>query len=245
MGAMTALMYVVYWGMKEIDHGLHALIVLAPAGLHKTAPLLCKVTGPVLSWFFRTFPNAIHSFQFPSEIGRLLVAKMVEDVKHNYSLRNLFSFATYKLLGGEKTEHSITQAHNLTYNVFAGTSVGIFNHFWQNWSNDSFATFDYGPQKNLLVYGSKTPVDILANFDKISIPTFFVTGLRDSLIEPVSVLKQYETLYNAHPELAYLKAFPRMGHIDLTLGENAELTNYLINTMEKINQQEIQSTVNL
>lgn len=34
------------------------------------------------------------------EVGRLLVAKMVEDVKKNYSARSVFSFITYKLLGG-------------------------------------------------------------------------------------------------------------------------------------------------
>jgi hypothetical protein len=35
------------------------------------------------------------------EVGRLFVAKMVEDVKKNYSARNVFSFISYKLLGGK------------------------------------------------------------------------------------------------------------------------------------------------
>jgi len=234
MGAMAAEMYCVYSRIKNENHGVDALILLSPAGLHITAPLVCKLSGPLLFWFFNTFPNAIYSFHFPSEIGRLLVAKMVEDVKRNYSLRNLFSFVTFKLLGGDKSEHAVIQAHNLTYNVFAGTSVGIFKHFWQNWCNHAFAAYDYGPQKNIEAYGQPTPIDILGNFDKMDIPTFFVTGLRDSLIEPVSILKQHETLYNSHPELAHLKALPRMGHIDFTVGENADLTNYLINAMERI-----------
>lgn len=238
MGAMASIMYTVYWPLKGLEPGIHALILLSPAGLHVTAPTLCKVTGPFLSWFFDMFPNAIYHFSFPSEIGRLLVAKMIEDVKHNYSLRNMFSFLTYKFLGGEKTEHAVTQARNLTYNIFAGTSVGIFKHFWQNWTNQTFECFDYGVQKNLEVYGTTRPIDIIGNFDKIKIPTFFVIGLRDSLIEPVSILKQYETLAEVHPELAHVRAFPRMGHIDLTLGENTMVTNYLIETMETINGEQ-------
>jgi len=231
MGAMASLMYVVYWTLKKRDHGISSLLLLSPAGFHHTAPVICKLTGPLISWVVKNFP--IYAFKFPSEIGRLFAAKMVEDVKHNYSARNLFSFITYKLLGGDSMEHAVTQAHNLTYNIFAGTSTGVFLHFWQNWTNRAFESFDYGPEKNMDVYGTPYPVDIMRNLCCIDIPTYFVMGLRDSLIEPSSILKVYEVMYNAKPDKAFLKAFPKMGHIDFTVGENAELTNFIQETLAK------------
>lgn len=55
----------------------------------------------------------------------------MEDVRENYSSRQLMSFFAFKMVGGAKTDHSYLAAHNITYNVFAGTSAGVFKHFWQ------------------------------------------------------------------------------------------------------------------
>jgi len=62
-------------------------------------------------------------------------------------------------------------------------------------------------------------------------------GLRDPLIEPCSILKQHEAMYIHHPELAFLKAFPKMGHIDFTLGDNGDLVHYLFEELEKYVQK--------
>jgi len=74
------------------------------------------------------------------------------------------------------------------------------------------------------------------NYDKINIPVYFVMGLRDTLIEPVSVLAHYASLHEQHPNLAYLKAFPKMGHIDFTVGENSKVTNFIFHTISELNQ---------
>jgi hypothetical protein len=55
------------------------------------------------------------------------------------------------------------------------------------------------------IYGTMEPIDIMANMGKIDIPTYFVMGLRDSLIQPTSVLKVFEAMHNVRPDLAYLK----------------------------------------
>jgi pimeloyl-ACP methyl ester carboxylesterase len=219
MGAMASLMYAVEWGRKAKDHGMDLLILLSPAGYHLTAPLMCKITGPIFSYLLEHFPNLFYSFRFPSELWRIFLTKMIEDFKHNYSLRNLLSLFTSKFVGGAKLEHPFTHAHGTTYNIFAGTSAGIFKHFWQNWNHQAFEAYDYGPALNTKNYGSSSPLNIMDNYDKIKIPTYFVMGLQDPLIEPMSIIKQYEAMHKHHPDNAYLKAFPKMGHIDFTLGE--------------------------
>lgn len=45
----------------------------------------------------------------------------------------------------------------------------------------------------------------MANMDKIDIPTYFVMGLRDSLIQPASILKLYDAMHVYRPDLAHLK----------------------------------------
>lgn len=89
---------------------------------------------------------------------------MVEDVRENYSSRQLLSFMAYKLLGGDKTDHTYIRAHNITYNVFSGTSAGIFKHFWQVWKSQKFEAYDYGPDKNLQYYGQTEPINFFENY---------------------------------------------------------------------------------
>jgi hypothetical protein len=48
---------------------------------------------------------------------------------------------------------------------------------------------------------------------RIDIPIYFVMGLNDTLIEPISVITQYAALKDRHPDRAYLKAFSRLGRI--------------------------------
>jgi len=160
----------------------------------------------------------------------------MEDVRKNYSTRNLLSYMVYKLLGGSKNDHAFTNVPVYTLNIFAGCSAGIFKHFWQIWKNQRFEGYDYGKRKNEEIYGSSEPINFFENYDKIDIPVYFVMGLRDTLIEPVSVLAHYASLHEQHPNLAYLKAFPKMGHIDFTVGENSKVTNFIFHTISELNQ---------
>jgi len=231
MGAMATLMYVTYWRMLGRPHHLDSLVVLSPEGFHKTAPLMCKLLGPPISAALKILP--IYSFRFPSDFSRLLVTKMMEDVRESYSSRKLVSLFATTFLGGDPAkEHSYFQAHLLTYNVFSGTSTGIFKHFWQLWKHQKFEAFDYGPQKNLALYGQAEPIDFLANYKSIDIPVYFVMGRRDSLISPVSVLAHFDALRAHRPDLAFLKSFQSMGHIDFTVGENSDVSNFIFDALQ-------------
>eukprot|EP01124_Arcella_intermedia_P034993 TRINITY_DN8809_c0_g1_i1.p1 TRINITY_DN8809_c0_g1~~TRINITY_DN8809_c0_g1_i1.p1 ORF type:complete len:651 (+),score=123.67 TRINITY_DN8809_c0_g1_i1:129-2081(+) len=241
MGAMSTLMYLVYWRMRDLDHGISSAILLSPAGCHKTAPLLCRITGPLISLFLTCFP-CFAVFKFPSDFLQVVIAKMMEDVKNNYSTRNFLSFLVYKLLGGSKDNHPFLRVPGYTMNIFAGCSAGIFKHFWQIWKSQKFQAYNYGKLKNHQIYGTTEPIDFFKNYSKIDIPVYFVMGLLDTLIEPVSILNHYSSLNEARPQLAYLKAFPKMGHIDFTVGENSRVTNFIFRTLKKLNQNEYAKT---
>lgn len=63
-------------------------------------------------------------------------------------------------------------------------------------------------------------------------------GLNDTLIQPESVIYQYVSYKNFRPELAFLKAFPRMGHIDFTIGASNPLIDFIIDTLQKTCEDE-------
>lgn len=237
MGAMCTLMNIINSRLKNVDHGITAAILLSPAGIHKTAPRLCKVTGPILSGMLKWF-DWPPVFKFPSDFLHVVIAKMMEDVRKNYSTRNIISFMAYKLLGGSIDNHAFLKVPCYTLNIFAGCSAGVFKHFWQIWQSQKFQAYDYGKQGNIKHYGTPEPLNFLDHYDKIDIPVYFVMGMRDTLIEPVSILDHYEHLKAVHPELAFLKPFSKLGHIDFTVGENCKVTNYIFNLLSDLNKDQ-------
>lgn len=137
MGAMATLMYLVYSRMKGRAHGVASAILLSPAGYHKTAPRLAKLTGPIIDRFLRIYPS-FSVFRFPSETIRVIISKMIEDLNNSYTGRIFVGWMISKTIGGDLEDHTFVNMHNLTYNIFTGTSKGIFKHFWQNWLNQRF-----------------------------------------------------------------------------------------------------------
>ncbi|KAL6069363.1 AB-hydrolase associated lipase region containing protein [Balamuthia mandrillaris] len=232
MGAATTLMYIIGWSMKELDHGVSEAILLSPAGYHERVPLLARVLGPIIERMIFWMPW-LHTFRFPSDVIRLLTAKAIQDVRNTPATRELLALITSKILGGDPTDHPFTKVHNVTYNIFAGTSRGVFQHFLQLSRVSRFQAYDFGIEKNFQVYGTPSPPNFMDNYDKVNIPIHFLMGLDDTLIDPVNILKHYTTYATHKPHLAFLKAFPKTGHLDFTLGLTDAIVAYILKALPK------------
>lgn len=57
-------------------------------------------------------------------------------------------------------------------------------------------------------------------------------GLVDNLIRPANVIAHFAALQKVHPDLAFLRAFGRAGHVDFTLGVSEEMSNVILNCLE-------------
>jgi predicted peptidase len=165
MGAMASLIYLVWSRIKKRPHNIAAAILLSPAGFHKTAPAIVHVMGPIINLALWMFPW-IHTLKFPGEWIRLLVSKIIEDVNNSFTGRTMVSWGVAKVIGGSIEDHPFVNLRNLTYNVFSGTSTGVFRHFWQIWIHKRFEGYDYGLSKNMELYGSVKPIDFMDNYDK-------------------------------------------------------------------------------
>lgn len=163
MGAMASLIYLVWSKIKQRPHQISCAILLSPAGYHITAPLIVPLTGPIINVALWLFPW-IHTLKFPGQTIRLLVSKILEDINNSFTGRTMMSWGVAKIIGGSIEDHPFVNLRNLTYNVFSGTSTGVFRHFWQIWTHKKFEGYDYGAVKNMQVYGTTTPIDFVENY---------------------------------------------------------------------------------
>eukprot|EP01135_Chromosphaera_perkinsii_P011741 Nk52_evm19s2485 gene=Nk52_evmTU19s2485 len=130
----------------------------------------------------------------------------------------------------QNDEHALEIIHNMMWNFLNGTSVGVFKHFLQNFQSKKFQAFDYGSERNVEVYGSVKPSNFLEHFGLIDIPVHFIMGLKDTLIEPQNILKQFHTMAQVKPNLAHLKTFD-CGHLDFTYGGRDEVWSYILSVL--------------
>lgn len=163
MGAMASLIYLVWSKIKQRSHNISCAILLSPAGYHMTAPIIVDIMGPIINLALWLFPW-IHTLKFPGQTIRLLVSKILEDVNNSFTGRTMMSWGVAKVIGGSIEDHPFVNLRNLTYNVFSGTSTGVFKHFWQIWRHKKFEGFDYGPAQNLKIYGTREPIDFIDNY---------------------------------------------------------------------------------
>lgn len=171
MGAMASLIYLVWSKIQSRQHHVSCAILLSPAGYHMTAPIIVDIMGPIINVALWLFPW-IHTLKFPGTTIRLLVSKILEDVNNSFTGRTVMSWGVAKVIGGSIEDHPFVNLRNLTYNVFSGTSTGVYRHFWQIWRHKKFEGFDYGPKKNLQIYGTKQPLDFIENYNLYANPNF-------------------------------------------------------------------------
>lgn len=168
MGAMASLIYLVWSKIKQRPHQISCAILLSPAGYHITAPLLVPLTGPIINLALWLFPW-IHTLKFPGQTIRLLVSKILEDINNSFTGRTMMSWGVAKVIGGSIEDHPFVNLRNLTYNVFSGTSTGVFRHFWQIWTHKKFEGYDYGAAKNMQIYGTTKPIDFIENYHQYAL----------------------------------------------------------------------------
>ena len=112
-----------------------------------------------------------------------------------------------------------------------GFSTDLCKHFYQVWKNASFQAFDYGPEKNLELYGTEWPLDYMAHYHLIDIPIHFFISMNDVLIRADDILEQYNTLRSLRPDLAFVKVFEGFSHLDFTYASHHSMISEILATL--------------
>ncbi|CAH2255156.1 jg7245 [Pararge aegeria aegeria] len=115
----------------------------------------------------------------------------------------------------------------------AGTTTKNFYHFFQLGLRGRFSNFDYGPDRNLLEYNSKTPPDY--NLTSVTMPIVFIAARNDKL----SRIPDVENLLQQLPNVVRYTIIKRriMNHLDYVWGAHmkAYLFPYILEVLEKFN----------
>ena len=100
---------------------------------------------------------------------------------------------------------------------FAGASVGQFEHYFQIfYSNGQFPKYDYGPVKNLYLYGADVPPEY--NLDQVTVKTSLLTGKADVISSPADSDKLAAVLPNLY--LNEIINATDFGHVDFLFRSN-------------------------
>eukprot|EP00164_Ancoracysta_twista_P002013 GFYU01002653.1.p1 GENE.GFYU01002653.1~~GFYU01002653.1.p1 ORF type:complete len:731 (+),score=174.53 GFYU01002653.1:123-2315(+) len=227
MGAAVLPMYLVWYGRQKLDHHLKKLILLSPAGVHTVVPfhIRCGLyfTKYVLARLF-------HSLRLPYDYLHLLFAKLLSDAKKSPETIDLISVLSSKVVGGDMQTSFMRNIDFFNYKLY-GTSSKVFLHGMMCHERKVFQTYDYGPERNMVEYGQPTTIKILDEYNLIDVPIHFVFGEKDTIIHPRDALAHYNALAKHHPNLARAKRYPSLGHVDFTIGVNADVIDYVLKTI--------------
>lgn len=229
MGGAASVMYVIGSRLRGRPHHVSKLILLSPAGFHTTVPQAARWLGPPAYLLARLMRPWVHALRFPSDHVRVFIQKLTQDVRGMAAVRDLVSVTVTGLLLGRGTaaeEFAFARLPQLTSNIFAGTSMGVFRQIFQWWWYGRFTAMDYGRRDNLRVHGQSEPVNYAQHYDKIDIPMHVVCGRRDLLITASDSMRHFEALRAVHPELAF-STVVKCGHVDFTYGMSDALVAYV------------------
>src|SRR5690606_14182418 len=95
------------------------------------------------------------------------MAKLYQDINNHPATRCFVAaFLSTILIGGETKNNPFQFVHNLVFHSLNATSFKTFEYFAQLHVKKQFTAFDYGPVKNLEIYGSKEPLNFMENYNK-------------------------------------------------------------------------------
>jgi pimeloyl-ACP methyl ester carboxylesterase len=218
--------------LKNQPHYLSKAILLAPAGIHKERTTLMKGMGFLSLRIARVLHLPWYYVGFTSNTSKILATKIIQDFKNHQALKALLSyFVSYFILGGNPKDNPVQYVHNLVYHTFNATSTKVLQHFQQMHETGEFCSFDYGRYKNLEVYGQKTPLNFVENYDKIDIPVHIMYSKNDKVIPEECCLAHYNAMMNKCPNLARLTAFEDLGHIELTMNQNTIVIEHILDSI--------------
>ncbi|KAL4536596.1 hypothetical protein Ndes2437B_g06008 [Nannochloris sp. 'desiccata'] len=240
LGAALLLMYVVGSSMNNQPHRIRRLILLSPAGFHRSIPLAvrpCTWLMPLSTKMFNWFrPGGGLGLRLPSPVLRWFTFKLLADVNRSPALLDLMKAGLSLATSGDTSEWTaaISLPHYAPQSMPA-ISLHSANHFAQ-WARDgNFRFYDYGTAlKNQAHYGehSTKPPSVAENYWRLSdIPVDLAAGSSDGLIPPENVKCHFERLQAAGVRCT-LRGF-EYGHLDFTFGVKEEVNGYIIQRLRK------------
>ncbi|XP_047991393.1 lysosomal acid lipase/cholesteryl ester hydrolase-like [Leguminivora glycinivorella] len=127
----------------------------------------------------------------------------------------ILSYIIY-LLDAPNPESMSIEIMRLTFTHFpAGTSTKNLARFGQSVNVDRYCKFDYGPEKNIEIYGGEPPE---FNLSAVTVPTYVIQGKNDWIVDTVDVEWLVSKLPNVK-EFVFMED-PLWNHLNMVVHKN-------------------------
>ncbi|XP_068082802.1 lipase member K isoform X2 [Anabrus simplex] len=180
--SMGATMFFVMTSQKpEYNKNINVMIALTPGMYMKycTSPILkvFGIAGKELEWLSNLF--GIYQILPHSSLFTFIARHFCSDG----AVTQPICIDIWKLIFAYNHKESNTSALPLIMSHGpAGASIKSFQHFGQNINSGEFMKYDYGEEKNLIMYGSRIPPKY--DVSKITVPVAIMYAQNDIITDP-------------------------------------------------------------
>ncbi|XP_024882714.1 uncharacterized protein LOC112461630 [Temnothorax curvispinosus] len=227
--------YVMATERPDIARMVRAIISLAPVAFSKHIKSPIRIFAPFVN-DYEIIAHFLGENEFlPRNCVLRFLAKYV--CEGNDFEKEICTNTLFLICGFDKEQFNYTLLPVILSHDPAGASTKTLLHFGQEIESGKFRQYDYGSEKNLLIYNATEPPDY--NLANITVPIALFYADNDWLANSLDVKKLYSMLPNVLD--LYRVPFPKFNHLDFIWGKDAFELVYkrLLEIMKKITMRSI------
>jgi pimeloyl-ACP methyl ester carboxylesterase len=251
LGAASLLIYAVTQSLGDKKpHYINRMVLLCPAGFHKSYPRGAAPLTMILPSFMTAMRalygghsgnnscisdkkgggGAAAAVYVPSSMLRHLTFKLAADIVEIPALAELTRSLLRLLLNGDASEwdRALAMPH-YSRSAMPAISLNSGEHLIQLINTKEFKLYDYNsPAVNTAHYGTPTSTNIAEHYGELKgVAVDLVAGSQDGVISSEDVLTHYRMMDAAEVAVTY-KEFD-CGHLDMTFAHKDEIRRYVLN----------------
>ncbi|XP_055851844.1 lipase 3 [Episyrphus balteatus] len=120
---------------------------------------------------------------------------------------------------GYDTKHlNKTLIPDIMANFPVGGSFKQIMHYFQSYNSGKFRQYDYGPEKNKIVYNQTSPPDY--QLDRVTVPTFIYFSVNDYIVSVRDIQRLVMHLPKVHA--LYRMPWDKWNHLDFICGQGVK-----------------------